>query len=230
MSPLSLFLSLFLFFSLFFADVVFSHRVVSASFGSWVAFWNISAATSLQLPIFLLSFGAILVLGFSRSTPQSALWRSSVLMAFGFLQGIFVSPLIATVSATDPSIPLKAFLLTVLVFACFSLSALLNTSRAYLYASSMIGAALMGLLALAVMNSVVQTPAMQNVYLFGGLLLFAFFVAFDTQIIIERALCGDSDSVNSALDLFLDALNIFIRIMLILNNNKKSQGGGSSIV
>jgi FtsH-binding integral membrane protein len=46
----------------------------------------------------------------------------------------------------------------------------------------------------------------------------------------ERALRGDSDSVHSALDLFLDALNIFIRIMIILSRNKKSSSGGSSAV
>jgi hypothetical protein len=77
------------------------------------------------------------------------------------------------------------------------------------------------------------------------------FVAVDTQVIIERSLRGDSDSVSSALDLFLDALNIFIRIMvrakkkgkkdmlvvflahsqpqIILSRNKKNSSGGSVV-
>ena len=53
-------------------------------------------------------------------------------------------------------------------------------------------------------------------------MVFSLFICVDTQIIIERALNGDSDSVHSALDLFLDFLNIFIRIMIILSKNNKN--------
>ena len=158
MSPFLLFFSFsfFFFFSpflltwLFFLLAEFSRllSVLGLPFGTFLLPPRFSCPSSLSL---LARFS---LLGFSRSTPQSALWRSSVLMAFGFLQGIFVSPLIAAVSATDPSIPLKAFLLTVLVFGCFSLSALLNTDRAFLYASGVIGAALTGFLALGIMNIV----------------------------------------------------------------------------
>jgi FtsH-binding integral membrane protein len=75
----------------------------------------------------------------------------------------------------------------------------------------------------------VQSPFIQNLWLYGGLVIFSLFVAVDTQVIIERALRGDSDSVHSALDLFLDALNIFVRIMIILSRDKKSSSGGSIV-
>lgn len=198
--------------------------------GSWIASTNIAACQSLILPLFLGSLGIIFALAFSRSTADNALWRSSLLLLFGFFQGIMVSPLIAQVAAVDPAIPLKAFLLTVVVFGCFSLAALLTPDRRFLYLYGVLTTCLFGLLTLTILNVFVQSPMIQNVWLYGGLVLFSLFVAVDTQIIIERALRGDSDSVHSALDLFLDALNIFIRIMIILSRNKKSSSGGGSIV
>lgn len=183
-----------------------------------------------MLPLFLGSFGIIIVLACSKSSQENALWRSSLLLLFGFLQGIMVSPLIASVAAVDPAIPLKAFLLTCVVFSCFSLSALLTTDRRFLYLYGILSTCLLGLCVLSIFNIFLQSPFIHNLWLYGGLVLFSLFVAVDTQIIIERALRGDSDSVHSALDLFLDALNIFVRIMIILSSNKKSSGGGTSIV
>ncbi len=211
----------------FLAHGLFS--VLAASFGASVASTNIQACQSLILPLFLGSIGIIYALAFSRSTADNALWRSSLLLLFGFFQGIMISPLMAQVAQVDPAIPLKAFLLTCVVFGCFSLAALLTTDRRFLYLYGVLSTCLLGLCVLTILNVFVQSPFVQNLWLYGGLVLFSLFVAVDTQVIIERALRGDSDSVHSALDLFLDALNIFIRIMLILARNKKSSNGNSIV-
>jgi len=63
--------------------------------------------------------------------------------------------------------------------------------------------------------------------LYGGLLLFSGFLLYDTQKIIKRAevtpLYGAQqfDPVNNSISIYLDTLNIFIRIVTILS------GGGS---
>ncbi|KAF1325106.1 Bax inhibitor-like protein, partial [Globisporangium splendens] len=66
--------------------------------------------------------------------------------------------------------------------------------------------------------------------LYGGLVVFCGYVVFDTQMIIEKASMGDKDSLRHALELFLDFVSIFVRIMVILiqNADKKKRAESSS--
>jgi growth hormone-inducible transmembrane protein len=66
-----------------------------------------------------------------------------------------------------------------------------------------------------------------SISLYGGLLLFSGFLLYDTQKIVKRAentpLYGgyQFDPINNAISIYMDTLNIFIRIVSILS------GGGS---
>lgn len=50
-----------------------------------------------------------------------------------FLTGIWLSPLINLAINVDPQIVVTAFLLTTLIFVCFTISALMTQKRTYLY-------------------------------------------------------------------------------------------------
>ena len=52
--------------------------------------------------------------------------------------------------------------------------------------------------------------------LYFGLLLFCGFVLFDTQLIVEKFNHGNDDFIWHSLDLFLDFVNIFRRLLVIL--------------
>lgn len=56
-----------------------------------------------------------------------------LMSATALLTGIYLSPLINLAIAVDPQIIMTAFLLTTMIFVCFTLSALLTKQRTYLY-------------------------------------------------------------------------------------------------
>lgn len=60
-----------------------------------------------------------------------------------------------------------------------------------------------------------------NLYL--GLLVMCGFVLFDTQLIIEKAEHGDKDYIWHCVDLFLDFVTLFRKLMLILAFNEKDK-------
>lgn len=53
-------------------------------------------------------------------------------------------------------------------------------------------------------------------YLYLGLALMCGFVLYDTQLIIEKCRLGDRDFILHSVDLFVDLLGIFRRLVIIL--------------
>lgn len=60
-------------------------------------------------------------------------------------------------------------------------------------------------------------------YLWGGLLLFCGFVVYDTQMIIEKRRLGDKDFIAHSLDLFIDFIQIFRKILIILMKKVRTE-------
>jgi len=157
------------------------------------------------------------------SVPQSDVpKRTAILGGFGVLQGLSIGPLLEAVIDIDPRIVVTAFVGTVVVFACFSASALYAQRRSYLYLGGMLSSGLSLLVTLGFLNIFFRSTAAANVSLYVGLLLFSGFVIFDTQLMIERCDQGNTDYVMDALNLFLDFVSIFVRLLIILADNKKS--------
>jgi FtsH-binding integral membrane protein len=62
-----------------------------------------------------------------------------------------------------------------------------------------------------------------QIELYAGLLIFCGYVMYDTQVIVERAVRGEKDYVKHALDLFVDFVAIFVRLMVILAQNEQKR-------
>jgi len=198
-----------------------SFTVIAAFIGSSLGQYFGPFTEMVYIPLICFAIVLIAAIVLTTSTQQNAFYRSSLLIFFGLIQGFLIAPLIIHVSKIDNTIPLKALLLTSLVFVCFSLSAIYADRRSYLYLYGILSCCISGLFLLSMLNIFVHSNFIENMSLFGGLIVFSLFVAVDTQMIIERASYGELDSVHAALSLFLDACNIFIRIIRILGKKNK---------
>jgi len=145
------------------------------------------------------------------------------MLAIAFTEGVVIAPLIAHTLNLDPAIVSTAFLGTTLVFACFSGAALLSERRSYLYIGGMLSSGLSILVTLSFLNFFFRSMFMFNIQLYLGLVVFCGFVVFDTQLIVEKSVMGDKDFVGHALELFLDFINIFVRLLIILSKDKKEK-------
>lgn len=73
------------------------------------------------------------------------------------------------------------------------------------------------------MNIFLGSVMLFKVHMYLGLFIMCGFVLFDTQLIIEKAENGDKDYVWHCVDLFLDFITIFRKLMIILAMNDKDK-------
>ena len=77
------------------------------------------------------------------------------------------------------------------------------------------------MLGIGLINIFYPTPALWNIWLYGGLALFSAMVLFDTQKIIFNAKMQPYfDPINEGLGIYLDSILIFQRFLLIFMNRK----------
>ena len=82
-------------------------------------------------------FGLIFALTTTPFTRENENKRLAYLLGFSFLVGCNTGPLVEIVGADDPSIVVNAYLITLIVFASFTFSALYAQSTKYLYLGGM---------------------------------------------------------------------------------------------
>jgi len=170
---------------------------------------------------FICALGLILWLAITPK--EQTVKRVALLLSFCFLEGIAIAPLVWAFAEIDPSIVITAFLGTVCVFGCFSASAVFAERRSYLYLGGLCGSALSMLITFNFLNIFFRSAFLFNASLYIGLLVFCGYIMFDTQLMIEKAQHDEKDFIWDALQLFLDFINVFIRILIILGKNKEKK-------
>jgi len=174
-----------------------------------------------QLLSLILTFVSLFGLIFSYGKSETT--RLLLLSAFAFFEGCSLGTLIDLAIQVDPKILVMALVSTTTIFLCFSLIAILSERRSYLFLGGLISSGMSILFLMAFFNIFFRTEATVMFTLILGLFIFMGYVIFDTQIIIEKADLGDRDYVMHALELFIDFVAIFVRILIILLKNKKKE-------
>lgn len=196
-------------YALFFAGILF------AVGGVWLGFTfpplMITAAEHPWIMLFVM-IGAVMATQAVRHTPGVNL---VALFGFTTLTGVIISPLLYVISRSNPASIFQAGVLTVGIFGGLT---------AYVFLSNKDFSFLRGMVTVGLI--VVVLAGLLNVLFVGSLglgfalacatlLLFAGFVLYDTSNIIRRY--PTNEYVGGALALYLDALNIFLALLRILN-------------
>uniref|UniRef100_A0A915PE31 Bax inhibitor 1 n=1 Tax=Meloidogyne floridensis TaxID=298350 RepID=A0A915PE31_9BILA len=116
--------------------------------------------------------------------------RLAYMFGLSFLVGIQTGPLIEYVGADDPSIVFNAYLITMIVFGCFTMMALHADSTKYLYLGGMLSSALLCLLITSLIAP--YSPYVRSAVIWAGLAINCGFVVYDTQLIAEKCRRGNA--------------------------------------
>lgn len=169
---------------------------------------------------FISAIGALIFFFLLMSTPDNngkgLTLRVGYLLGFTFLTGVGMGPLLDYVIMVDPSIIITAFIGTSAVFLCFSICALLSERGKWLYLGGTLMSIITGLMLLSLANIFFGAMWVYQAQLYVGLLAMCGFVLYDTQVIVEKRRMGSKDFVAHSLDLFIDFIGIFKRLLIIL--------------
>jgi len=165
------------------------------------------------------TFGAIIALLLLYATPDNGRnekLRLGYLFGFAFLTGLSTGPLMDYVLKIDPSIVSTAFFGTCIVFACFTAAAIYAPDRKYLYLGGILMSLLSTMFWMALINIFVGSRFLFQLNLYAGLAVMCGFILYDTQLIMEKKRRGDNDYIWHSVDLFIDFMDIFRRLAIIL--------------
>ncbi|HEV3470184.1 MAG TPA: Bax inhibitor-1/YccA family protein [Pyrinomonadaceae bacterium] len=136
------------------------------------------------------------------------------LFAFTTLTGVVISPLLYVLGRTNPGSILAAGALTVAIFG--GLTAYVFVSkRDFSFLRGMVTVGLIVVVAAALINMFVVSSAFGFAIAAASLLLFSGFVLYDTSNIIRHY--PVNEYIAGALSLYLDAFNIFLALLRLLN-------------
>ncbi|CCW62557.1 unnamed protein product [Phytomonas sp. EM1] len=160
--------------------------------------------------------GFIPLLWLSFAPPANPGLKIALFYAFTLLEGMAIAPLVLMTAAKG--VLTTSLVLTAAVFFGFSAAAYLAPRASLVAWQGPLYGALIGMVAISVLNIFYPTAIVHSIILYGGLALFSIMISSDTQMMIERARCGAGDHVQDALRMFMNVINIFIRIAQIMGS------------
>ena len=149
--------------------------------------------------------------------PANPNLKLGLFFTFCFLEGMAIAPIVWMSKASG--VLFSALFLTFAVFAGFTAAAFLAPQGRLLAFQGPLFAILIGFVGISFLNMFFPSKFAHSILLYGGLALFSALVAVDTQSMIERARCGVGDHVQDAMGLFINMINIFVRIAQILRGD-----------
>lgn len=147
--------------------------------------------------------------------------RMTAFLVFTFTSGLGLGPLVNFASVVNPSSIPTAFLGTAIIFVAFTIASLMTRKRYFIYLGGILATALGVLSTFSLMNIFIRSEAIFQAELYLSFLVFCAFVVYDTQLIVFKRQLGDTDFIKHSVDLFIDVIEIFRRLLIILNSKRE---------
>eukprot|EP00659_Diplonema_papillatum_P021462 gene21462-33015_t len=155
------------------------------------------------------------LIGLSMGYGKTQGTKLAMFHAFTGLTGMGLAPIVAFAKYGGVLAP--ALGLTGATFAGFTSAALLAPKGSSIKMQGPLFAGLIGLVGMQIFNLFWPTPLFTQLSMYGGLALFSLFVAADTGAMIEKANAGINDVVGDSINVVLNLVNIFTRMVRILS-------------
>jgi len=170
------------------------------------------------------TLGLIILLSVQRHYPVTHR-KFAIVMGIGFFKGCSIGPLLVLAAYVDPSLIVTALLATTAIFVCFSVSAILSDRSNMMYMYGLLSSCLSTLTILYFVQVLFfpHSEMLFNTQLYVGLLMFCGYVVVDTQMMLVKIQHGDDDYIWHSVELFIDFVAIFVRILVILLKDSKKK-------
>ena len=200
-------------YALFFAAILFAIGGVVLGFNSPSLMLAIAQHPWITL---LLLMGGVIGASAVRHMPGINL---AAFFGFTTFTGVVISPLLYYVSATNPASILQAGVLTVGIFG--GLTAYVFVSKKdFSFLRGMVWVGLIVVVLGGLLNAlIIGSSGLSFALAAAALILFSGFVLYDTSNIIRRY--PTNEYIAGAMDLYLDAFNIFLALIRILNGGRR---------
>jgi FtsH-binding integral membrane protein len=151
--------------------------------------------------------------------------KCAFLLAFGVFTGFQLNPAITMIGKVKPQILTTALVYTLALFSSFTALSLFSKRRSWLFLGGIISTIMNCLFITMLASWLFGLNLMSGMfYIMVSLFMACMYVIYDTQIIIERASAHkDYDVAGHALMLFVDLVELFIRILQILMESDKKK-------
>jgi FtsH-binding integral membrane protein len=153
------------------------------------------------------------------TTKENYMYKHAAFLAFNSVMSFTISPL---VHITGLGLATEALMITGGAVGGLAYVAYLSKNDAFLGLNGVLSAGMGALFACSVASIFFNSTLLNNIWLYGGLALFLAYVLYDVnQIKIKAERQAVFDPMKESLHIYLDTVNIFIRVLTILENKKR---------
>ena len=181
----------------------------------------ISSFIGLQMPAIFMNFAVFIGLAIASIAAVVILVikpNLPLLVIFNVIEGFLLTGLMYIANSVDVMIIPEAFGITSVIFVAFSIFSY-KTKYSFLSWGTGLFILLIVAIVLTIMQIFIQSPIFNTMVDLGVIVLFIGFILYDVQKIMQKY--PDNEYINASVALYLDFLNIFVRVVSILIRRKK---------